>query len=197
MNEEIDEKKRQRNIRIVSWTIILLMVLSVGGYYIGSAAEGNVQRYHGIKFTASSAGVLATVQGVRYAFNYFPSQVEGIPTDAAVAPALQSPFLFLTYDPSSNYSESMAALQYYVSDIFSRQFNAYVAPSVTHNASYNLPIVTCLNATQSEPVLAITESNETAIRLMGNCISVTVTNQDDVFRVQDKLLFLRLGVMDR
>ncbi|HSU72669.1 MAG TPA: hypothetical protein VLJ21_02375 [Candidatus Binatia bacterium] len=197
MNEEFEERKRVRRIRIISWGIIVIMVLSAAGYYIGSSSSGNVQRYHGTAFTSTQQGVLATIQGTHYAFNYFPSQVEGIDTDPGVPALLQAPILLVTYDTQSNYSESMAAVQYYLADLFERQFDTYLVPAVMNNASYHLPLVTCANATVNEPVIEFTEDNTTAILLEGSCIHITVPSQDDLFRVQDKLVFLRLGVMDR
>jgi len=192
-NEEIEEKRRQRRIRIVSLFIIGLMVLSVGGYYAGSSG-GTTQRYNGVKFTAGSNAVLATIEGVRYGFNYFPSQVEDVNTDAGVAALLQSPFLYITYDADSNYSDAMAQIQYYLGDVYNSR-GTYPAFGALANNSYQLPIVTCENATAAEPVLAFRESNETSIALQDTCIVVTAESQDDLFRIQDKLVLMRLGVM--
>lgn len=194
--EELEEKRRQKRIRITSLVIIGLMVLSAAGYYAGSDS-GATQRYNGVKYTATPQGVMATIDGTRYGFNYFPEQVDDIPTDAGVAALLGSPILFLTYNSTSNYSDSMAAVQYYISELFNRQFGAYVAPAVMDNASYNLPLITCANSTANEPVIELTETNETRIALQDTCIAITVSSQEDLFRVQDKLVFMRLGVMQQ
>lgn len=191
--EVLEEKRRQRRIRIMSWVIIALMVLSVGGYYAGS--DGATQRYNGIKFVSGTNSVIAKIDGVTYGFNYFPVQVEDVKTDPGVAQLLQNPFIYITYDARSNYSEGMAQVQYYLSDVFTSK-GTYPAYGAMTNNSFNLPVVTCANATATEPVLALTESNETRISLQGTCITVAVTDYNELFRVQDKLVLLRLGVME-
>src|SRR3989338_71787 len=193
----MDEERAQgRRKKLLSSIVIVLMVASVIGFYFGSSDEGTVQRYKGIKFITTPQGVFATIEGVRYGFNSLPSQVEAIPS-ASVGSMLRSPFLFVTYEPQSNYSQGFAAMQYYFSELFSKQFNTYVLSGITSNASFSFPIVTCANATEAEPVLRLVENNETEIMLAGSCITASAKSMDDVYRLQDKLVLLALGVVDK
>lgn len=190
--EEFEEKRRQRRVRITSWVIIILMVLSVGGFtYFGS---GTTHRYNGFKFTQGSSSFLTTVDGVRYGFYNLPDELESLPTDPAVAPLLRSPFIFMTFNTSSNYTEQMAEVQYYTSQVLASR-NTFVQPGIMGNLSYNLPIVTCANATPTQPVVAIVETNDTSIMLQNSCIIASVSSDAELYRVQDKLMLLALGVM--
>jgi hypothetical protein len=197
MRDEYAERREQRNKRILTWVLIVILALSAAGYYFGAGGGDSAVRYNGITFTPSSKGVLATIHGTRYAFNYLPTQVEGIHTDPGVGDLLKQPVLYLSYDPASNYSQSMAAVQYYLLDLLGGQYNVYVIPSVTQNESIRLPIVTCANATAAQPVLLFSEDNATRIGVNGTCITATAESEQDVYRLEDKLVFLALGVMDR
>ncbi len=196
MIDEREERARERNKRILSWVIVFLMVSSVAGFYFGSSDTTKV-KYNGITFTPTSQGVSAKIDGERYLFNFLPAQVEGIAVDPSVVSLLSSPLLFVTYDPASNYSQSMAQVQYYLSDIFTGRFNTYVSLGVSQNASFPFPIVTCANATAAEPTILLAESNFTSVTLEGSCITATAAFNEDVLRIADKLVYLRLGVMNQ
>ncbi|MBI4145285.1 hypothetical protein HY493_03695 [Candidatus Woesearchaeota archaeon] len=194
MHDHEDQRQTKRK-RILSWIIVILMVLSVAGFYVGSTGDGKTQRYNGIKFTSTPRGVFAAIDGVRYGFTFFPSQVESIPADPGVAALVRGPYLVVTYDPASNHSQSMAAAQYYLAEVLGSR-NTYVQPAVTEDDSYNLPLLSCVNATATEPVLLLGEGDETSITIKDSCITAAAAAGEDVLRIQDKILFIALGVMD-
>lgn len=194
MHDEHDERRRQRNKRIISMTIVILMVLSVAGFYIGSTDTTSV-KYQGITFTPTSRGVLATINGDRYAFNYLPTQVEDIPRDPSLKSLLDQPYLSMTYDPHSNYTQVLGAVQYYFQSNYASQFDTFVQPGITTNASFTFPIITCTNATLTQPVIAFFETNETRITLHNNCIIASAARPEDFLRITDALVLTKLGVL--
>lgn len=194
MNDEHEERRRQRNKRILSWVIVVLMVLSVAGFYVGSADTTSV-KYHGIKFTPTSRGVLAVIDEHRYAFNYLPTQVEDIPRDSGVKQLFDQPYLSVTYDPASNYTQVLGAVQYYFQVNYATQFETFVQPGITANASFTFPIITCANATATQPVLAFFEDNETRITVDNNCIRAAGARGEDFLRITDALVLTKLGVL--
>lgn len=192
--QDHEERRQTKRKRILSWIIVILMVLSVAGFYVGSTGDGQTQRYNGIKFTSTQRGIFASIEGIRYGFTFFPSQVESIPVDPGVTELIRGPYVVVTYDPASNYSQGMAAAQYYLAEVLASR-GTYVQPAVTDDASYNLPLLSCANSTTTEPVLLLKESNETRITLQDSCIIASAETLEDVFRIQDLLLFTALGVM--
>jgi hypothetical protein len=194
MNDEQEERRRQRNKRIISWVIVILMVLSVAGFYVGSADTTSV-KYNGIKFTPTSRGVLAVIDGNRYAFNYLPTQVEDIPRDPQLKQLLDKPVLAVTYDPASNYTDVLGAVQYYFQINYATQFDTFVQPGITTNTTFAFPLVTCANATATQPVLAFLEDNETRIIVDNNCIRAIGARGEDFLRMTDALILTKLGVL--
>ena len=196
MLDQRNEHRLAKRKKIWTWLIIAILVFSVGGFLIGFGAGGGgtSQKYNGIKFTSTQGGYIAKIDGVRYGFNYHPYQVEGIFSDD-VADLLTQPFIYLSYDPTSEYNQSMAAVQYYLLEFLGDRFDTYVSPATTQDAGFGLPIIDCANATQSEPVIVFIESNITQIQKDGNCALISVENEADIYRVQDRLVFMALGVM--
>ncbi len=196
MHDEQEERRRERNKKILSIGIVIIMVASVLGAFFGTDATPK-QKYNGITFKQNAQGVTATINDQKYAFTFFPQQVEGIPTDAAIVPLLASPVLFVTYNPAAAANETMARVQYYISELFPARFDTFVSLGVSEPTAFVFPIITCANATSSQPVLFLDESNQTQISVEGSCIRATAANDEDLLRIADKLVLLRLGVMDR
>ena len=195
MHTEQEEHRRERRKKILSWVVVILMTVSVLGAYFGQS--DNSVRYKGVKYTPLSQGVSATIDGQRYLFNSFPASLEGIPTDPGMGATLKSPYLYVTYDSASNWSQTMAAVQYYYVQLFNGRFSTFVQPAVLDNTTFNLPLVSCANATAAQPVVFFREDNETSIRYQNNnCIVATAASNDDVLRVEDKLVLIRLGVFE-
>lgn len=196
LRDEVQDKKMEKRKKVWTWLIIILLVASVGGFIVGFGGGGVApQKYNGIKFIPSSqGGYLATIDGVRYGFNYHPYQVEGIFSDD-IAPSLRSPFLYISYNPTSGYNQSFAAVQYYLADFLGQRFDTFVQVATTNETQFNLPIINCEDASLNEPVLIFDEANITQIKQEGNCIIITVENEADVYRVQDRLILMSLGVM--
>ncbi|MBI4150666.1 hypothetical protein HY492_00920 [Candidatus Woesearchaeota archaeon] len=196
MHDEQEERRRERNKKILSIGIVVIMVASVLGAFFGTDATPK-QKYNGITFKQTAQGVTATIDDMRYAFTFFPQQVEGIPTDPAIASALQNPVLLVTYNPAAASNATMARVQYYLSELFPARFGTFVSLGISEPTSFTFPIITCANATLSQPVLFLDESNQTQLTLDNGCIRATAANDEDLLRIADKLVLLKLGVMTR
>ncbi|MEK6849791.1 MAG: hypothetical protein AABY01_04455, partial [Nanoarchaeota archaeon] len=131
----------------------------------------------------------------RYAFNYLPTQVEDIPVDSGILALLNQPILQVTYDPQSNYTQTLGGIQYFFQQAYGPQFNTYIIPGITTNTTFSFPIITCANATTAQPVLAFFEDNETRINVNNACIQARGARAEDFLRITDNIMLRKIGVL--
>jgi hypothetical protein len=72
--------------------------------------------------------------------------------------------------------------------------SVYFADAVTEKSEkYNLPVVSCANASVSSPVVLLKSSNVTEISAKGNCVSISFVQYDSL-RIRDLFVYLLRGI---
>ncbi|MBI4451166.1 hypothetical protein HY642_04280 [Candidatus Woesearchaeota archaeon] len=189
----MDREKRTK--MLVGAFIIAIMVLSAFGFILNYTSPGQALTYGDYTFKLKNGQYETKVDGRRVSFNLPPQYVEDINATPGIAATLQGPLLFVTYDPGSNFASDMAAAQLFLEEVLPALKGTTVIRGVTQTNS-SLPVVTCANATGTVPVLSLAESNQsTQILLENNCIIAAARNGKDFVRLQDRILYLALGVM--
>jgi len=74
-------------------------------------------------------------------------------------------------------------------------YNIYLSKGFTANNSFNLPVISCSNATQYTPVIYFRHGNSTSISVQDNCVIAEASSNTEFIRVKDRLLYGILGVM--
>ncbi|MEM2915748.1 MAG: hypothetical protein QXT19_00055 [Candidatus Woesearchaeota archaeon] len=176
--------------------ISAIMILSVIGFALTFTEPEHQVEYNGIKFSKTQQGWQAKIKGVKMQFFYHPAEVEDIPFDKGAGVALDGPrVVWFSYNPNDLYSAEIADVMYYMEDSLGKWANVYVQRALTDNADYQLPQITCANATMEVPVIIIESGNETVVEHRDGCIIASADNARDIYRLGDRLIYQELKVM--
>ena len=182
------------------WSIIIavIMVSSVFGVIFGSfGSTDNSFKYNGFSFTQTSQGYRTKVSGMEVFFSYAPYDVESIELDPEITSRISSTkMLHITYDSESGLKEGMSQAQFSLSNELYDIFGTYASPAMEQNNPYNIPVITCSNATVYVPVISLAESNETGIVLENNCVLIKANTATEFLVLKDRLLYSLAGIIE-
>jgi len=191
-----DERREKRKKLIVGVVIAAIMILSTFGFVLNYATEQNkTERHNGIKYQLSGNYVVAQVNGQTLQFSHFPSQLTSLAADD-VAPLLQSPVFYITSDPQDPYAKDIDTVDYYLTTILPKVKQTYPMVAFTNATGYSRPEVGCSNATASVPVVYLHYGNSTGLTRNGYCIDASARTPNDIYTLNDKMLFIILGADD-
>jgi hypothetical protein len=190
--------KRPRIRKEVLWSLIIVFIMvfsAFGVIFYGFATPGTKLQYGVYKFTLTDQGFVTTVNGKKYVFDHYPADIENVNLSAGVVEKMKGTrMVYLTYDPNQSAVGDIAASQFKLQSEL-QTIGIYSATALTAPNEYELPVVTCQNATPFVPVVDFRESNRTAVDLEGNCIVFDAVYGEDFSRLKDRLLYALLGVM--
>lgn len=186
------ERKNYAGI-IVSSFIAFIMVTSIIGYIFADRQE-QIVKYNGIKFTATPNGWRANIEGKSYLFSYDPKSLEDIefPETISFDGVVE---IDATYESNSSYKEDIARSIFEFASLLSGS-SIYVRPGFTANSSFDIPIITCEDATPFVPVLYYKNSNQTLITHQGSCIIIESQDGNSFLASTDRIIYKLLGIME-
>ena len=77
-----------------------------------------------------------------------------------------------------------------------KYFNMAVQQAAALNTTlYSLPVITCANATATQPVMQFSSGNETKISLQGSCVIVEALSGEEFTMMKDRILYGMFGVI--
>jgi len=195
-------KKRKRLFSpgmLVGIVLGFLMVTSMFGFITAYTDQSQTTlQYNEFRFEQTTRGFATDVDGQTLEFSYFPESVESISVDQQVIDKLKGVnALTLTYDPESEINQSAALVQYNLGSLYEEALDVYVTRALTNNTLFDsLPQADCEQATQFVPVVKLTKANQTRVSQQGNCILVEATSDVDMIRLQDRISYGLLGVIN-
>jgi hypothetical protein len=188
------KQKSSKEKTLIGVIIGLLMVFSVLGYF-GSQNGSSVFRYNGLKFTQMSSGMLALkFQGASFRFNFLPNQLNTTPGAEAVPILKGKNMIYSTSDPVSPASESIAEAEFLFDEALANA-KIYPVPGFIAPTQSQRKVITCLNATETVPVVFFEQRNESAVKLFGNCVKITAPTRLDFLAIKDRIIFGILGIL--
>lgn len=198
-----DERRSQRNKKIMSYVLVLLMVASVAGIYASttqSSGQGDYvfEEYSFYVRQEPSLGnqyVFALDGDKSGAYFYgLPQDTLRLTSEGNLSAMFGlAPFYVLTFDGDIRYASFFDQIRYEL-DLYSGKLSV---PAVfLENQSETLPVITCANATLETPVIELQISNETNIITKDDgCIEISAKNAD-LGLIRDRLLYTALGIID-
>lgn len=174
--------------------IVFLMISSVFGFVFSFGGGGsNVQEYSEVKFRYVNNQWMARINGEDRGFLFFPGDLEYIDVPGEAKALLEEPGIAVTYDPASNLSENFAEAQYY----FEVQLDSkFIERALTNSEGTSLPEKSCADATPTQPVILLTQEDESAIRVEGSCIIIASYDSFAVYQQTERVIYAVLGVME-
>ncbi|MBN2368606.1 hypothetical protein JXC34_06300 [Candidatus Woesearchaeota archaeon] len=124
---------------------------------------------------------------------YLPEQLSYIDADNASKEKIrESQAFYLVFDPESQGLTYIDYLRFELGKNIPPE--KYFFEGITSESEiYQLPILTCQNASEFVPVIIIENANSTKISSTGNCIRVEFASHD-ISRVLDLLIYLEEGI---
>ena len=172
---------------IFSIIIVFLMVASIFGATLESMGATNKLEYGDHTFYIVNQQYRTSINGKDYSFNFFPGDIEYILIPDEVKTLLDKPVLALTYEPSSNLSEAMGAVHYYLEQQL--QDAKVLERSLTNNTGTDLTQKSCKDATDSQPVIELLLANQSSMQANGNCVIVSALDQYDLFQQTERMAY--------
>ncbi len=182
----------------MSLFIVTIMILSVIGFVLVDIGDSdNKREFEEFTFYRTSQGWRAKIAGQYLYFNYLPDQAKEIQMDERSKQILTaSPIIAVTYDPNDRFAQSMGELQYYMEQLLNENQKVFVMRGLTNNTAFPaLPQITCLNSSQSLPVLIFEHANSTQISASDWCVHAQAATGQEFFMLADKILYVILGVL--
>jgi hypothetical protein len=193
---------------VVSIAVILVLGLLIAyfgiKFFSGNQHPSAVTREHnGFVFTklANSWSTQWERDNLTYTleFRHPPWEVENITETGQVDMRFQTPYMYITYDPTEGLSRETSFVALAAADLAEMLKGIFLKKNVTAVCTQNLtdacasrPIITCKNTNSS--VIYLKVSDETAIILDGNCMTIE-GKEEEMTRAADKALYQWLGII--
>lgn len=196
-------KKLKRNKIIIGVILIIFLVSSIGSFvFIRGNDSTNTDKftlqlsngkYEFVRKFDGIGNLYYEVNSGEFTVFYLPSDLYRVSIDENAALLIQnSPYLYLTFDPNQSELSYMDYLRFDIRNNIPS--SRYVQDAITQPSPiYDLPVVTCNNATPTVPVIIARNATHTNITVSGNCINVDFVSYD-ILRVRDLLIYLFHGV---
>ncbi len=189
------DKKERKKWGLILFIIFIMIGTSVSFVFFGFSPATERVKYNGVSFVNNGNIWIAKINGNEAAFSFLPGEVENINMSYDISQRLQNKFeIDATYDLNSTYKEPIALAQHQMG-LTLAAYNIFVRKGFTTNNTFNLPIITCDNATINVPVVYFRHGNATNINVDNNCIIAEASSNADFIRVKDRLLYGMLGVI--
>lgn len=194
----MQEKKERKKWGLIVFLVFIMIGTSFSFVFFGFSPVSEKIKYNGYTFTfISSQNIwIAKINGRQAAFNFVPMDVANINISGEIAAMLRDKVeIDVTYDINSTFAQPIALVQHQLGLVLA-QYNIFVRKGFTLNNTFNLPIITCKDATLNTPVIYFKYSNTTQAHVDGNCIIAEAATDADIIKIKDRLLYGVLGVMN-
>lgn len=189
------EKREKKRWGLILFIVFIMIGTSFSFVFFGFSPVTEKVKYNGISFASNGNIWIAKINGREAAFSFLPKDVESVFAFDDFAKMLQGKIeIDATYDLNSTYKEPIALAQHQMG-LTLAQYNIFVRKGFTTNNTFNLPVITCDNATLLVPIVYFRQGNATNIHLENNCIIAETASKADVIKVKDRLVYGILGVM--
>jgi len=191
----IKEGKKKTNWALwITVALVFLMVSSTLGF-ISLQTQGTQLTYNGYDFVQTNQGYSTSIDDTQMTFQYFPDTIDHIEVPQSLLNTiLNSKVVTVTYNPQDNNTESLALIQYNLFKTLEIK-DIYIIRALTNNTGYNLPQVSCDNATFQNPVIHLKTGNQTEFTKENNCLIVSGYNRVEFAQIHDRLLYGLLEVI--
>ncbi|MBT5022136.1 hypothetical protein HOK51_06525 [Candidatus Woesearchaeota archaeon] len=194
------KKKKMR--KEVLWTIIFgaVLVISIVGMMFGGVNMNSedTEHYNNYKFKRSNQGWILNVGGEQLLFQYLPGDIEMINLSKESVDFFQNNLMmYISFNPVSKEVDVLELVRFELGTFLAKYKNVYVQNGVTqeNDLYFEMPVITCENATVSVSVVLFEEANATSIELENNCLEIKGTRYG-ILAVKDRILYSLIGVME-
>jgi|APSaa5957512622_1039677.scaffolds.fasta_scaffold98635_2 hypothetical protein len=192
------KKKLLTKKNLLGIFIVSIMVLSGVGYMWTDPQGGSSEDYNDYKFVSQNNQWYTNINDQFVAFSHHPSDIDEISVGSSIDLIKQTKMLYITFDPDSLLVSDFEIKRLELENELSNHFTIFPITGVTKNNSLygHFPIINCINATPSVPVIYFVKGNETKIIQNGSCITLQAVDGYDVSIIKDRLMFGLFGIIE-
>ncbi len=188
------ERKEKKNWVLIAFMVFIMIGTTFSFVFFGFSSAPEKVNYEGIKFMRKNNVWTARIYEREAAFTFLPSEVSEI-SAADFSNKLQNKLeIDTTSDINSTFKVPIALAQHQMG-LTLAAYNVYLRKGFTTNNSFNLPIITCNDATEAVPVVYFKYGNSTGIYVENNCIIAESSSEAGFIMAKDRLLYGILGVI--
>jgi len=172
------------------------MIGSVFGViFFGYNQQENKVTYGDFSFVQREDLWFTKLNGGESVFNYLPDEVTNIDLENNILNRLVNLIeIDVTSEFNNSFKEHVALAEHQMSFTLNN-FNIYVRSGFTTENEFDMPVITCRDATSNVPVIHLKESNQTKVYLQNDCIIAEGEDGSDFLRIKDRLLYGMLGIL--
>lgn len=180
--------------KVAGLFIIGIMVLSSLAFVVidFTKSSGTSLKYGRFKFYSANNQYNVKINGKLHTFAFFPEDIEYAQLPDKAKNLLNAEVLTITYDANSSIASNLAEAQYY----FEYQLSEIKAiERAAMSEAGTLPVRTCADATESQPVIELKQAEKSDITVNENCITVNFLDAYDLYQQTERIAYFVLGVM--
>lgn len=189
--------RSKRTAKIMVFFMAFIMIGSVFGViFFGYNEQENKVKYNNAVFVEKNGVWSTKINNKEAVFSYLPTDVTDVDMESAVLDRISD---IVEIDPTSDVNNSFKeyiALAQHQMTLTLNNFNIYVRSGFTTENEFNMPVITCEDATPNVPVVYFIESNQTKVYLENNCIIAEGKDGFDFLRIKDRLLYNIFGILE-
>ncbi|MBI2138125.1 hypothetical protein HYU13_00925 [Candidatus Woesearchaeota archaeon] len=175
--------------------ISLIMVSSIAGFLIVNQPS-DISRFKGSKFVRQQNTWVATVNGNRIFFDYQPQAIASLNASKEFLPLIRGKVeIDTTSDINDSYSSDIALAQYNLG-VNLNALGVFVRQGLTANNTYQLPVITCEDATPLTPVIYFRKGEDYSQIIEDGCLTISLRSRDEVHAIKDMILLGVLGLLE-
>ena len=165
------------------------MTSSILGFVWTNITTNNVT-FNGHKFKRQGDSFTVQINGQRINTHYLPTDIEHIQIDQEIKSKIKnSPMFYISFNPYGDNIDYIDKARFNLDNEL-KKTNIYAISGITNNSiNYNLPIITCENATSYVPVIHLKEGNNTKFSLKDNCIIAESNSKEGFIALKDIIIY--------
>ncbi|MBI5065241.1 hypothetical protein HZA97_03295 [Candidatus Woesearchaeota archaeon] len=176
--------------------IAFIMVFSIFGFILSYTLGEESVKYQGHKFVKTPQGWLSIINDERLFFSFNPQEVDFFIKEEIKQFLKDKKKLTLSYNPKDFYSSAITEVALKLYQDLPKIKETKINFGLTNNTGYDLPLITCNNASAENPVLIFEENDFNAsIELENNCIKLKYTTQLEVLQQGDAIFYTLAGMI--
>lgn len=184
------KERKNKSVIYVAIFIAFIMITSVLGYIFGDSEESSM-KYNKYNFYKKNLKWVTKISNAEVDFDYFPAEIDNINLSKEIVESIKnSRMIYITYSPNQTDTDEFGYSQFELTNKL-MLLNIYAGNGMTESNEFNLPIISCANATQFVPVIVLEKGVENTIKSENNCIIL----KGEPLRLKDRLLYGIFGVI--
>ena len=203
-NKQREEKQNKRNKMLISGIMVIILVGSVLGIFLGNDSDPNKIEFKSengktYKFNVGN-GILSTkIENTEINFYNHPLDVKKINFSSDALSLIQNAQVVgITFDPKSKDVQFFEQARFDLTKDFSLK-QKYVVPGVTKNETpyQNFMVITCANSSVQAPVMEFLSTNltETKVYVKNNNCIIFEGKKYDFLKFRDYIVYKMYGLI--